>query len=264
MKKNFTQQAAVAILIVCSLTVGCSQSIPSNNTQTNDTQTVNEQQIVIGSDLGNTNTTESTQASEAAPQTQPSSSIQFSEPSQTQTKPSSEVPETTPSVKLDEAILNEENSSQAEPNDVQVLNGYKMQDGMDTPVHINFEMTDIKRGDEAYTALSANKPDLAAAESGMEYIVVTFNVTYESGEADMLLLEESHASLDSAKLYFYLSNGDSNAEQLTDLLSDNIYSLSLNKGSSRTGSVAFLHKADNDEPLRFIGFGSILEFSINK
>mgnify|MGYP000419110044 CR=1 FL=1 len=98
----------------------------------------------------------------------------------------------------------------------------------------------------------------------MEYIVITFNVNYKSDEADMLVFEQSNTSLDAARLSFYLSNIDSNAEQLTNLLPDNIYNLSLDKGISDTGSVAFLHKTDGTEPLRFIGFGSTLEFSINK
>ena len=98
----------------------------------------------------------------------------------------------------------------------------------------------------------------------MEYIVITFNINYKSGEADLLTLEQSNASLDAARLSFYLSNGDSNAEQLTNLLPDNIYNLSLGKRSSGTESVASLHKVDSTEYLHFIGFDGILEFSISR
>lgn len=80
----------------------------------------------------------------------------------------------------------------------------------------------------------------------------------------MLVFEESNAALDAAKLFFYLSNGGSNAEQLTTLLPDNIYNLSFKKRSTVTGSVAFLHSTDSNEPLKFVGFGSTLVFAINK
>ena len=158
----------------------------------------------------------------------------------------------------------QQNTSQAESNDIQVLDGYTLMDGTAVPVQVEFQMVDIKRGEAAYMVLSENQPNLPTAETGMEYIVITFNVNYKSGEADLLTLGQSNASLDAARLSFYLSNGDSNAEQLTNLLPDSIYNLSLDKGSSGTGSVAFLHKADSTEPLRFIGFDGILEFSISK
>lgn len=269
MKKNFLQRTTTPLLIVCFLTAGCSQAAPSNSTSANDTQPISEQQIVIETESSSADNTENTQVSEAPSPTEPSSSSLLSEQPLAQTESSSEavetsaLAETTASAPIDENIPNKENTSQAESNGIQVLNGYTMMDGMDTPIQIEFQMTGIKRGDTAYAALSANQPNLPTAETGMEYIVITFNVNYKSGETDMIMFEQSNASLDAARLSFYLSNGDSNAEQLTNLLPDNIYNLSLNKGSSGTGSVAFLHKADSTEPLRFIGFGSTLEFSIN-
>lgn len=269
MKKNFAQQATVTMLIFCFLTTGCSQTVPSNNTPTNDTQTLSEQSIVIETESSAFANTESSQVSETTSPVEPSSSNQIREQSLAQTEPSSEKQETpapaetAPSINLNENIPTENDSSQLESNSTQVLNGYTMLDGMDTPVQIDFQVADVKRGDAAYEILSANQPDFATAEPGMEYIIITFNVTYKSGEADMLMFEKSNASLDAAKLYFYLSNGDSNAEQLTNLLSDNIYNLSLDKGISGVGSVAFLHKADSNEPLHFIGFGSTLEFDLN-
>lgn len=149
-------------------------------------------------------------------------------------------------------------------NSTQILNGYKMLDGIATPVQIILQLNNIQRGETAYTALSTNNPNLPAPEPGVEYIVITFNITSESGEADMLVSEESNAALDAAKLFFYLSNGGSNAEQLTTLLPDNIYNLSFKKRSTVTGSVAFLHSTDSNEPLKFVGFGSTLVFAINK
>lgn len=269
MKKNFAQHATVTMLIICFLTTGCSRTVPSNNTPTNDTQTPSEQSIVIEAAPSDFANTESSQAPETSSPAEPSSLNQIEEPSPVQTEPSPEKQETpapaetAPSVTPNENIPTENNSPQLESNSTQVLNGYTMLDGMDTPVQVDFQVTDVKRGDVAYEILSANHPDFATAEPGMEYIIITLNVSYKSGEADMLMFEESNASLDAAKLYFYLSNGDSNAEQLTSLLSDNIYNLSLDKGSSGVGSVAFLHKADSNEPLRFIGFGSTLEFNLN-
>lgn len=269
MKKNFAQQATVTMLIICFLTSGCSRTIPSNNAPANDMQTLSEQPIIIETESSNFTNTESSQVSETTSPVEPSSSNQIWEQSLAQTESSSEKQdtpaptETAPSVNLNENISTENNPSQLKSNSTQVLNGYTMLDGIDTPVQINFQVTDVIRGDDAYKILAANQPNFAPADPGMEYIIITFNVTYKSGEADMLMFEESNASLDAAKLYFYLSNGNSNAEQLTNLLSDNIYNLSLDKGNSGVGSVAFLHKADSNEPLYFIGFGNTLEFDLN-
>ena len=270
-KKNFVQWTAAPLLIACFLTAGCSQAVLSSNKSTNNTQLISELQIVIETESSNTDSTENAQTPKTSSPVDPPSSSQLSEHTLAQTEFSSEIvgtsapAETTSLAPIGEnSPSKEENTSQTDSNDIQVLDGYTLMDGMATPVQVEFQIVDIKRGEAAYTILSANQPNLPTAEAGMEYIVITFNINYKSGEADLLTLEQSNASLDAARLSFYLSNGDSNAEQLTNLLPDNIYNLSLGKGSSGTGSVAFLHKADSAEPLRFIGFDDILEFSINE
>ncbi len=180
MKKNFAQQATVTMLIFCFLTTGCSQTVPSNNTPTNDTQTFSEQSIVIETESSAFANTESSQVSETTSPVEPSSSNQIREQSLAQTEPSSEKQETpapaetAPFINLNENIPTENDSSQLESNSTQVLNGYTMLDGMDTPVQIDFQVADVKRGDAAYEILSANQPDFATAEPGMEYIIITF------------------------------------------------------------------------------------------
>lgn len=154
-------------------------------------------------------------------------------------------------------------AEQPAQDDTKILKGHVLSDGIEVPIQLSFQLTNIQRGEAAYKILSANQPDLPAAEPGMEYIIITLQATYDSGEVEPLSLEESHASLDAAKLYFTLSNGDSNSEQFTSLLPDSFYNLVLNKGTTGTGSVAFLHRADNHEPLRFFAFGTMLEFSID-
>lgn len=261
MKKNITQITAT-LFLVCSLAAGCSQPMLSDSTPTNDQQEASEQNIIINMDSSEPERPENTQASELSPALETSSSEQSPEQTPAETTPTP--PETESSIEHAESIPSEKISDQTGMNSTQILNGYKMLDGMDTPVQVSFHLNNIQRGEPAYSVLSTNNPNLPEPEPGMEYIVITFNITYESGEADMLVFEESNSSLDSAKLFFYLSNGDSNAEQLTTLLPDNIYNLSLEKGSTGTGAVAFLHSADSNEPLKFVGFGNTLEFAINK
>lgn len=87
-------------------------------------------------------------------------------------------------------------------------------------------------------------------------------MTYDSGTPDNLYIMEDYASLDSAKMYFALSNGDSNAEQFTKHLSDSIYNLTVEKGKSAQGSVAFLRKMGSNEPLYFVGYGKTIKFDI--
>lgn len=79
MKKNFVKQVTATLLIACALTTGCSQVVPSNNTSTNDTQPIPEQQTVIETEQNNTNNIENTQSSEIPSPVKPSSSSQTPE-----------------------------------------------------------------------------------------------------------------------------------------------------------------------------------------
>ena len=45
-------------------------------------------------------------------------------------------------------------------------------------------------------------------------------------------------------------------------LSDNIYNLTVEKGKSAQGSVAFLRKIGSNEPLYFVGYGKTIKFDI--
>lgn len=148
------------------------------------------------------------------------------------------------------------------PGDSKTINGFQTVDGDNVPVTATFAIADIQRGENAYTALQSSNSGLPKPDNGMEYIIVTFNVSYDNGETDSLDMSENEASLVSERRVFALSNGDSNAEQVTAHLDNSIYNLSIKKGESGQGAVAFLHKADSTEPLNFIGFGNIIKFNI--
>lgn len=144
-----------------------------------------------------------------------------------------------------------------------VIEGYQMADGSEVPVKVTLELKNVQKGEEAYKRLSGENASIVKPEEDMEYIIATFKVSYEEGEIDEIYMEENRGSLMSAGLYFALSNGESNAEDVTSYLSDNIYNLIIAKGESEQGSVAFLHKKDSIEPLYFVGFSNTADFDID-
>lgn len=146
--------------------------------------------------------------------------------------------------------------------DSKTINGFQTVDGNNIPITATFALADIQRGENAYTALQSSNSNLPKPDNGMEYIIVTIHVTYDNGEVDTLDMSENEASLVSERRVFALSNGNSNAEQVTANLDNSIYNLSIKKGESGQGAVAFLHKADSAEPLNFIGFSNIIKFNI--
>lgn len=145
---------------------------------------------------------------------------------------------------------------------IKTIDGFQMVDGIDVPVQVSFTVTNVQEGESAYKTLISGNAEIPKAENGMEYVVVTLNVTYDSGTPDNIYIMEDYASLDSAKMYFALSNGDSNAEQFTKHLSDSIYNVTVEKGKSAQGSVAFLRRIGSNEPLYFVGYGKTLKFDI--
>lgn len=154
------------------------------------------------------------------------------------------------------------NNDIVQPGNSKTINGFQTVDGDNVPITATFAIADIQRGKNAYTALQSSNSDLPKPDNGMEYIIVTFNVSYDNGEADTLDMSENEASLVSERRVFALSNSDSNAEQVTANLDNSIYNLSIKKGERGQGAVAFLHKVDSTEPLNFIGFGNIIKFKI--
>lgn len=165
--------------------------------------------------------------------------------------------------------LNEKEQEAAEANQAleeisHQISGYELLDGSSLPVTATFTLKNVQRGEEAYEALVEENPGIAKPQEGMEYIVATMQVSYDEGEAETLYLAKNEASLPSAKLYFSLSNGESNAEDLTESVANSIYNLELQKGESKEGVVVFLHNADSEEPLYFTGFENVIEFDLKK
>lgn len=172
-----------------------------------------------------------------------------------------------------EKIENEESEESVEKEQIeyndnvsddksQTIEGFQLVDGQEVPVNVTFEVTNIQRGDEAYNIL-AQKGNIVEATNDMEYIIITIEVTYNSGGTEELFMAENDSSLQSARLKFTLSNGDSNAEDVTMYLSDSIYDLSIPNSSNDRGSVAFLRQKDSNEPLVFSGFNSTISFVID-
>lgn len=153
--------------------------------------------------------------------------------------------------------IGEESSSQQE------IQGYRYgNDGENIPVTIALNVVDVIRGEEAGQILSENSVKLPEPGEGEEYIIMTLNVTYVDGGAEILPFTENIASLPSANLTFVLSNGNSNAVNITAYLDDNIHDYEIPKGESIEGKVAFIHNIGADYPLIFYGFDNIVELNI--
>lgn len=143
------------------------------------------------------------------------------------------------------------------------IKGHVLVDGAPRSVRMTLTLEDVLKGDEAYEILSRKNADLEYPDSEHEYVIVTFSVVYNGGAVEMLSLSENRATLDDAKLYFSLSNAESNAIDVTDSLEDPIYDVTLPRGGYDRGKVAFLQEKDNENPLYFVGFGQQSSFLIN-
>ena len=143
------------------------------------------------------------------------------------------------------------------------IEGFAFVDGMERSVCVTLSVEGIQRGEEAFKILQEYNSDITSPNENEEYIIATFNVSYDSGEIEELYMMENRASLEQARLYFALSNGQSNAYDVTSYLSNSIYDISLTKGQSAQGTVAFLQEKGNTEPLVFVGFEQIVKFNIS-
>ena len=143
------------------------------------------------------------------------------------------------------------------------IEGFAFADGMEKSVCVTLSVESIQRGEEAYKILQEYDTNITPPNEKEEYIIVNFNVLYDSGEIEELYMMENRASLEQAGLYFTLSNGQSNAYDVTSYLSNSIYDISLTKGQGAQGAVAFLQEKGNTEPLVFVGFEQIVQITIS-
>ncbi|MCH5269435.1 MAG: hypothetical protein J1E83_01675 [Lachnospiraceae bacterium] len=143
------------------------------------------------------------------------------------------------------------------------IEGFAFADGMERSVCITLSVESIIRGEEAFKILQEYDTNISHSNEKEEYIIINFNVSYDSGEIEELYMMENRASLEQAGLYFALSNSQSNAYDVTSYLGNSIYDLSLTKGQSAQGAVAFLQEKGNTEPLVFVGFEQIVKFNIS-
>lgn len=152
---------------------------------------------------------------------------------------------------------------QDNPDNKHTIEGFAFVDGMEKSVCVTLSVERILRGEEAFKILQGYDTNITQPNEKEEYIIVNFNVSYDSGEIEELNMLENRASLEQAGLYFALSNGQSNAYDVTSYLSNSIYDISLTKGQSAQGAAAFLQEKGNTEPLVFVGFEQIVKFNIN-
>ncbi len=252
-------QIVLPLFMVCIIGSGCVSKQVENNT-IDMAETIKQTEISIENSSNFQKSSSAADTEEINNEIMPSTTVPESSLAETADEQSTNPLENETETTMETATETAETSNNI--SEVQSLNGYQMVDGMNVPVDITFELVDVERGEEAYNTLLRGKADLEPAENGMEYILITLNVSYVSGDADTVYIMESMASLEDAKMYFALSDGESNAIQLTDYLSDSIYNLSINKGESAKGTVAFLHRIDSHEPLQFVGFGKTIQFNI--
>ncbi len=145
-----------------------------------------------------------------------------------------------------------------------VIEGYAYENGIEVPLTVGFEVESISRGEDAYKQLYELNQDIKYPSENEEYIIVTFNVSYIDGNMEELFMFENRASMKEAALYFSLANSSSNAYDMTSYLTNSIYDISILKGQSSQGAVAFLQEKGNKESLYFVGFGTTIEFNINE
>lgn len=145
-----------------------------------------------------------------------------------------------------------------------LIEGFTYVDGREVPVCVTLGVERLQKGKEAYEIMQEYNAYITPPDENEEYIIVTFNVSYDEGETEELSMIENRASLVSASLYFALSNSHSNAQDVTSYLDNSIYDIVLAKGESAKGAVAFLQEKDNTEPLVFVGFEQIVRFYINQ
>lgn len=151
-----------------------------------------------------------------------------------------------------------------EPETAKTVEGYALVDGKAVSVKVTIGVESVLRGEEAYNKLREQNADLEKPGENEEYIIIHLNVFYDEGEPEELFMFENRASLQEASLYFSLSNCESNTFDATSYLSESIYNVSVLKGQSAQGAVAFLQEKDNVNPLYFIGFGDCVELEVNK
>lgn len=149
---------------------------------------------------------------------------------------------------------------QAEPVTVE---GYALADGDNIPVRVTLQIQDVLEGEQAYALLREQDAEVQPPDEEFEYIVVTVKATYEDGELETLSLYENRGTMPGASVYFALSNKDSDTVDMTASLQNSVYDLTLGRGESGTGAVAFLQEIGNYQPLYFVGFNQTAKFDIH-
>lgn len=138
---------------------------------------------------------------------------------------------------------------------------FNAEDSATTPVTVTVAVTSVVTGQDAVDRFST--ADVAKPEEGMEYIVIDLDVTYKDGDAASIEMTESSDTMTETLLYFNLAEYPGVlAEDLSNLLTDNIYGQTIGKGDTVTGSVAFLHPVDRNDVLMFSGFGSSIKLKV--
>ena len=150
--------------------------------------------------------------------------------------------------------------------EIKTFSGYVYYpDGGPNSVEVSTKVNQVFRGNEAYKMLQNNNPDLKSPEKGMEYIVISFTLSFHNGDMEYISLKENNGTLAATDYYFSLTDDYGSRQPLLGLLDDDMYSLpDLARGESITGSVVFFQEIDADIPLTFVAFNHMARFFVNK
>ncbi len=143
------------------------------------------------------------------------------------------------------------------------INGFAITpDGGNAAVQLTIAVQQVLEGEAAYQQIAPQGAEPPA--EGKEYIVVSLEVTYQSGELETLDLSENYpASLAAARVHFNIPNENSNTEDVTAYLANPIWGHTLGKGECVTGEIAFLQDIGNTQPLYFEGYNQVVTFQIH-
>lgn len=175
MIKKVNKLLVIVIIAVASIIeVGCTQS-KNDNFKTGGSEQSMESTVDEGEiSITNESDTISTGGEEGIEQ----EAVVESETEGAEQKRESIAIETAP-VTRDDTILY---------GSIKTIDGFQMVDGTDVPVQVSFNVTNVQEGESAYKTLISGNAEIPKAENGMEYVVVTLNVTYDGGmwKRDML------------------------------------------------------------------------------
>ena len=94
-----------------------------------------------------------------------------------------------------------ESNNSIDLQEEKTIDGYDFVDGNEMPVRIRIGIENILKGEEAYNKLCEQNADIQLPGENEEYIIVTFNISYDEGGIDVITAASSSASHSSAAIF---------------------------------------------------------------